>query len=185
MAPDERALVQRAQAGDEEAFAMLVRRYQGPIFRTCRRYLSTGDAEDAAQETFVRTFVHLGKIDPERPLLPWLVTVARRLCLDRLRKMKPDLKETSEVESEAATAENVVTAREDLRLIARGLADLKPNQREALLLFHLEGMTYAGIAEALGVPMGTVMTLLFRGREQLKSMLAAAHTPVADKEARS
>jgi RNA polymerase sigma-70 factor, ECF subfamily len=188
MAPDEKDLVQRARVGDEEAFAMLVRRYQGPIFRLCGRYLSIGDAEDAAQETFVRAFVHRGTLDPERPLLPWLATVARHLCLDRLRKMKPDLKETIEVDSQAATAESTAAAREDLRLIARGLAELKPNQREALMLFHLEGMSYANIAVTLDVPIGTVMTLLFRGREQLRQMLARAHTPRAvgtDKEARS
>jgi RNA polymerase sigma-70 factor, ECF subfamily len=172
--PDERGLVTRAQAGDQEAFAMLVRRYQGPIFRTCRRYLSTGDAEDAAQETFVRAFVHVGKIDSDRPLLPWLVTVARRLCLDRIRKMKPELKDAIEVDSEAASAESTVAARESLKLVAAGLADLKPHEREALVLFHCEGMSYAEIARALQIPIGTVMTQIYRGREKLKALLARA-----------
>ena len=161
---------------------MLVRRYQGPIFRLCRRYLSVGDAEDAAQETFVRAFVHVAKIDPARPLMPWLVTVARRLCFDRLRKMKPELKETIEVDSEAVSAESTVAARQDLRLVAAGLSELKSNERESLILFHCEGLSYAEIAQALQIPMGTVMTQLYRGRAKLRAKLLSAHDPRAVEE---
>src|SRR5688572_29109091 len=78
-------LATRARQGDEAAFTALVVRHQKPVRALCRRLLGPADADDAAQETFVRAFTHLGRFDASRPLAPWLLTIARRLCLDRRR----------------------------------------------------------------------------------------------------
>src|ERR1700741_2176267 len=82
----ELGLARRAQAGDVLAFDELVLRFHRPVLRFCWRLLRSADAEDLAQDTFVRAFVHFERFDPERPVLPWLIAIARRLCLDLLRR---------------------------------------------------------------------------------------------------
>jgi RNA polymerase sigma-70 factor (ECF subfamily) len=172
-------LARRARRGDAAAFDQLVLRFQRPVFRFCWRLLRSSDAEDLAQETFVRAFVHFERFDPERPLLPWLIAIARRLCLDVLRRRKVSAAvdtlplggpPTPSPEGEAA-------AREQLSRLDRALADLDEGPREAIVLFHIEEMSYRDIAAALEVPMGTVMTWLHRGRARLKRALEGAPTP--------
>jgi len=170
----EAELARKAHAGDSRAFGELVLRYQRPVFALCARYLRGADAEDAAQECFVKAFVHLSEFDPSRPLLPWLLTIARRLCVDRLRKHKaePDSdKAARAIDDGTPTAEAEASAKEQLTLLSRALAALPEGQREALTLFHLEGLPYKEIAGTLGVPLGTVMTWLHRGRAELKAAL--------------
>ena len=90
-AEDRRAeldLARRARRGDGVAFGELVQRFHRPVYRFCWRLLRSSDAEDLAQDTFVRAFVHFERFDPERPVLPWLIAIARRLCLDLLRRRK-------------------------------------------------------------------------------------------------
>ncbi|MBI5510956.1 MAG: sigma-70 family RNA polymerase sigma factor [Deltaproteobacteria bacterium] len=172
-------LVRRAQAGDRDAFAALVVRYQGPVFRCCRRHLDAAEAEDAAQETFVRAYVHVQKIDPGRPLLPWLVTIARRLALDRNRKHKPTLDVDAGDKPDPARLEDRLQARTELAIVANGIRTLKPIEQETLLLFHVECLSYADIATVLALPIGTVMTHLHRGRAKLKALVDAPGTKTA------
>lgn len=173
---DEVALAERARTGDSDAFAAIVTRYQGPVLRACSRYLGSTDAQDAAQEAFVRAFVHRESFDPSRPLLPWLLVIARRLCLDRLRKKTPELDSEPEAHADSQPdAESSAAAREEIALLRRGLADLPEGPREAVVRYHLEGMSYEQIASSLEVPLGTVMTWLHRGRARLRSAIDAAH----------
>jgi RNA polymerase sigma-70 factor (ECF subfamily) len=151
-AEDRRAeleLARRARRGDAAAFDELVLRFRRPVYRFCWRLLRSPDAEDLAQDTFVRAFVHFERFDPERPVLPWLIAIARRLCLDLLRRRK-------------------VMARVETQPVLDGLDE---GPRMAIVLFHIEEMSYRDIAAALEVPMGTVMTWLHRGRAQLKRAL--------------
>ena len=181
-ADDRRAeldLARRARRGDAGAFDELVRRFQRPVFRFCWRLVRSADAEDLAQDTFVRAFVHFERFDPARPVLPWLIAIARRLCLDLLRRravaarlhtLPVDRPPTPGPESEAAI-------REQLGRLDQALADLGDGPRAAIILFHIEQMSYRNIAAALEVPMGTVMTWLHRGRAELKQALEGA--PIA------
>lgn len=178
-ADDRRAeldLARRARRGDAGAFDELVRRFQRPVFRFCWRLVRSADAEDLAQDTFVRAFVHFERFDPARPVLPWLIAIARRLCLDLLRRravaarlhtLPVDRPPTPGPESEAAI-------REQLGRLDQALADLGDGPRAAIILFHIEQMSYRNIAAALEVPMGTVMTWLHRGRAELKQALEGA-----------
>jgi len=178
-ADDRRAeldLARRARRGDAGAFDELVRRFQRPVFRFCWRLVRSADAEDLAQDTFVRAFVHFERFDPERPVLPWLIAIARRLCLDLLRRravaarlhtLPVDRPPMPGPESEAAI-------REQLGRLDQALADLGDGPRAAIILFHIEQMSYRNIAAALEVPMGTVMTWLHRGRAELKQALEGA-----------
>src|SRR5262249_57220548 len=85
---EEVELARRARRGDAAAFDELVRHFHRPVHRFCWRLVRSADAEDLAQDTFVRAFVHFERFDPERPVLPWLIAIARRLCLDLLRRRK-------------------------------------------------------------------------------------------------
>jgi RNA polymerase sigma-70 factor, ECF subfamily len=168
----DRALSARALGGDSEAFATLVRQHHVSVVRLCQRYLGMADAEDAAQETFIRCFVHRARLDPARPLRPWLLTVARRLCLDRLRQ-RHARREDALVEEPLGQHEPEAhaAARLDARRALAVLPRLAEGPREALTLFHLEGLTYREIAEVLEVPAGTVMTWLHRAREQVREAI--------------
>jgi len=170
-------LVDRAFAGDSRAFEAIVVRYQAPVLGLARRYLRRApDAEDAAQEAFVRAFVHRDRFDPLLPLLPWLLTVARHVCLDRLRRDRREAISDAEAEGcavESATAEDALSEREQLLHLSRALDALPEGQREVVAMFHLDGLSYREIAEALDVPMGTVMTWLHRGRARLRESILA------------
>ena len=174
-ADDRRAeldLARRARRGDAAAFDELVLRFQRPVLRFCWR-LVRSDAEDLAQDTFVRAFVHFERFDPERPVLPWLIAIARRLCLDvlRRRKVSTRLETMPAGEPPTPSPEGEASFREQLSRLDQALADLDEGPREAIMLFHMEELSYRDIAAALEVPMGTVMTWLHRGRAQLKRAL--------------
>lgn len=168
---EEQLLARRARGGDAAAFSELVARYQKPVFVLCWRYLRGVDAEDVAQETFVKAFVNMPQFDPTRPLLPWLMTIARRLCLDRLKKRTPELDPDIEQAGEQALAERVVASRQALGRVQKALAGLPDGPRTAVVMYHFEGMAYRDIAASLNVPQGTVMTWLHRARAKLKASL--------------
>lgn len=172
-------LARRARRGDAAAFDELVRRFHRPVHRFCWRLLRSADGEDLAQDTFVRAFLHFERFDPERPVLPWLIAIARRLCLDLLRRRKVMASaETVLITGPPAPGpEREASIQEQLSRLDQALADLDEGPREAIVLFHIEEMSYRDIAAALEVPMGTVMTWLHRGRAQLKRALEGA--PVA------
>ena len=138
--------------------------------------LRTPDAEDLAQDTFIRAFVRFERFDPSRPLLPWLIAIARRLCLDLLRRRKVMARAEAmpELVQPAPSPEREASLRDELSRLERALAGLDEGPREAIVLFHIEAMSYRDIAAALEVPMGTVMTWLHRGRAQLKRALDEA-----------
>lgn len=166
-------LARRARRGDAAAFDQLVLRFQRPVLRFCWRLLRSSDAEDLAQDTFVRAFVHFERFDPERPVLPWLIAIARRLCLDLLRRRKvmanaETMLPTRPSAPPVPNPEGEASLREQLGRLERALDELDEGPREAIILFHIEGMSYRDIAAALEVPLGTVMTWLHRGRAKLK-----------------
>src|SRR5919206_3200938 len=118
--PPEAELAERAGGGDEWAFTVLVRRYQRPVFALCARYLGPADGAGAAQETFVRAFTHLERYDRTRPLLPWLFTIARRLCIDHQRARRHEAPSPERMPASAeGSVEAHVSAREELALLAR------------------------------------------------------------------
>lgn len=182
-AEDRRAeleLARRARHGDATAFDALVRRFHRPVYRFCWRLVRSPDAEDLAQDTFVRAFVHFERFDPERPVLPWLIAIARRVCLDLLRRRKVMARAEEALPVTGPPApdpEGEASLREQLSRLERALDDLDEGPRLAIVLFHLEEMSYRDIAAALEVPMGTVMTWLHRGRAQLKRALENKPVP--------
>ena len=168
------SLASKAIGGDVGAFSEIVRHYQSPVYNLCCRYLGPQDGEDAAQETFIKAFVHRERFTPDRPLRPWLLTIARHLCLDRLRKKKTvSLKESDEetLSSTEPDAESAYASKQALLALQTGMSELPEGQREVVALFHMEGLSYREISEILEIPQGTVMTWLHRGRSTLKAIV--------------
>lgn len=171
---EEAVLVHQACAGDSHAFGTLVDRYKGPVYRLCLRYVRDPDAEDLAQETFLRAFVNRERFDVDRPFLPWLLVIARNLCLDRLRGRRREPGADADVSSIAhggPTAEETVSTREAIEDLERSLARLPEGQREAIAMYHFDGLSYREMADVMDAPVGTIMTWLHRGRARLRELM--------------
>ena len=172
-------LVSRAQAGDTAAFAELVRRYQVPVIRFCERMTgSRPDAEDLAQETFVRVYRHLGRIKPDAKFSTLLFGIARNVTLNHLRdsgrRGRGGAVSLEDIQLEAPAAGQPgrsAQLSELQQLLQRGLQMLAPAHREILVLREVEGMEYDAIAEVLHCERGTVKSRLARAREQLRLKL--------------
>ena len=171
---DEQQMINAAFGGDRDAFGHLVTMYQTPVYSICWRYLKNEDARDAAQEVFIKAFVRREQYTTGRAALPWLMTIARNLCIDRLRtkRIETPIETCSEPRSLDATAEEKLVTRQSLSIIQQQMEKLPEGQREAILLHHVEGLAYKEISDVLGIPQGTVMTWLHRGRKTLLSALS-------------
>ena len=169
--PDERGLVQQAQAGDQQAFGVLVRHYQRRVFALGIRFFGNADdAEDLVQETFLRAWRALDRFDPTRPLAPWLMRIASNRALTeiatRKRRGNEELDET--LAWKGAGADENLERRELQQALGRAVGELPDDQRMILLLRTTEGLSYREISETLDIPIGTVMSRLARARETLR-----------------
>src|SRR3954447_7132795 len=161
-------VVGRCLAGDQSAMLALVERFRGQVFGLCYRMLGQRqDAEDAAQETFVRVLKSLHHWDQAREFEPWLLAIAGNRCRTALaaRRRRPAAEPTVELIADDAPdqrpAQNLA---EEVRL---ALAELRPEYRQAFLLFHEHELAYGQIAEAMKVPLGTIKTWVHRAHKEL------------------
>jgi RNA polymerase sigma-70 factor (ECF subfamily) len=183
---DESDLVKRAAAGDERAFEAIVNLYAARITAYCHRMAGVG-AEDLAQEIFVKLYLALDRFDPGRPLAPFLFRIAHNHCLDALKRKKvptlslvrDDDEDEREVQhaDEKPTPEELAQRTEVLRAIEEALASMPAAYRSALIMWHVEGLSYDEISAILGVPMGTVKARIHRGREKLQQKLGGLVLP--------
>lgn len=162
------ALVGRCLAGDEGALRELVQQFYGPVFGLCYRMLGhRQDAEDAAQETFLRLVRNLHRWDPQREMMPWVLAIAGNRCRTMLAARKMPLAAEEAVLAVTDRDAANTPADELNEELQQALANIRPRHREAFLLFHEQGLTYEQIAAALGVPLGTVKTWVHRARQEL------------------
>jgi RNA polymerase sigma-70 factor (ECF subfamily) len=157
-----------------------VRRYQTPLVHFCRRMIgSQEDAEDVAQESFVRVYRYLNRLRPDAKFSTVLFGMARNLTLNFLRdsarrgrgitrSMTRDDETDCPVEDESRRPDRAARLREIEALIQRGLAAVSPEHREILLLREIQGLDYDAIAEILRCRKVTVKSRLARAREQLR-----------------
>jgi RNA polymerase sigma-70 factor (ECF subfamily) len=177
-------LVTRAQSGDLEAFEALVQRHQHRLVHFARLMVSNpSDAEDVAQEALLRAYRSLGQFRGQSAFKTWLYQIATNVARTQLAKRRdrhevqppvPSSDAPDQPPREVASGEDVerrVIAHDQLR---RALADLPDDWREAVVLRDIEGLEYREIADLLGIPMGTVESRIFRGRQGLKRMLKGA-----------
>jgi len=180
-AEDESDLVRASQEGDAAAFTEIVRRYQRAVYRVAYALTrNTSDADDLAQETFVRAYGAIGRFRAGEPLYPWLARIATNLSfsLFRRRRRRPETPLEPLVEAgqqwavEDDPAERVQEG-ERVRHLQEAFAELKPEHQAILALRVAEEQSYEVIAATLGVPVGTVMSRLSRARAELRARLAA------------
>ncbi|GIW94333.1 MAG: DNA-directed RNA polymerase sigma-70 factor [Pirellulaceae bacterium] len=158
--------------GEAWAARALVERYYRMVFSVCLRMLGRReDAEDTVQETFVRALRSLASYDPSRRFEPWLLTIAMNRC----RTLLASRRRESTVElcwESLPDARPEGPATDQLREeIERALDKMRPEYREAFLMFHQLEMSYADIAEALGRPINTIKTWIHRARRQIVTEL--------------
>ncbi len=175
-APLDAGVVARCRAQDPMAFRAFVVRYERMVFALLSRMLGRGpEIEDLAQETFVRAFRAFPEFDPNGAAKPstWLLTIATRLALDARKKKKLERADVQEADEAAAhsTPELTLERRELGRALAEAAMELPDDQRAALLLAELHGLSIAEIAQALEVPENTAKTRLFRAREKMREAL--------------
>ena len=177
---DDNALVEAAAAGDTDAVEALLRRYQVRMFNFSRTLTgSDADAEDVAQETFVRAFRGLGRFRGESSFKNWLYRIATNVARTHLgkrtrqgpvwdRRVEADDVSERQLTDQAETAEDSVIRRDALD---RALSTLSEDLRMPLVMHDVEGLEYREIAQVLNVPIGTVMSRIFRARKRLQPLL--------------
>jgi RNA polymerase sigma-70 factor (ECF subfamily) len=173
--PD-RATIARCRQGERDCFEELVERHKAVVFSLVQRLVKNPtDAEDVAQETFVKAYLSLKRFRGECSFRNWLCQIATRLSIDHLRARRR--KPVVNVEVELAGPDPVphqVEARLEADLVTEAMSELPANYRAALELRHVHHFSYAEIAETLKVPLSTVKTHLLRGRFLLRRKLGPA-----------
>jgi RNA polymerase sigma-70 factor (ECF subfamily) len=177
-----------ARAGDQSAFGRLVMAYQTPVYNLSYRMLgNAAEAEEAAQEAFLRAYIHLRSYDPQRPFRSWLLSITSHYCIDRLRRRRIQwlpLKDEIAVPDGAAelgdirlatsvspNPETVVAQRQREEYIQRLLAGLSPTDRAAITLRYWYDCSYEEIAETLDLTVSAVKSRLYRARRALASTM--------------
>ncbi|HEV8336085.1 MAG TPA: RNA polymerase sigma factor [Candidatus Polarisedimenticolia bacterium] len=180
MAPTDSELVARCLQQDEYAWQLLVERHSHRILNIAFQFTGRREeAEDLAQEIFLRVFRSLRRFDLNTVFLPWLVRVSRNLCIDEYRSRarekasltgdEPDPERTADP---GAGPLRSLESREVEGRVRRGLDQLSEELRVALILRDLQGLSYAEIAQSLEVPEGTVKSRIHRARIELAEILS-------------
>lgn len=176
--PDE-LLARRAAAGHLEEFEELLRRYRHRVYRICYRMAGNAeDAEDWAQECFVRVYRQLGSYDSTSPFAPWFLRVTSNTCINlaksrtvRQSRILPGLEEDRALASDTTDPMQATLSREEVRQVRSAVATLPPVLRQAVTLRVLEGLSFRELAEALEVPLQTAASRVRRALLQIRERL--------------
>jgi len=184
-------IVKRAQKGDRLAFGELVELYKDKLYNLGYRMMGNPqEAEDVAQEAFLRAFKNLSKYDPKHKFSTWIYRIATNLCIDRMRKKKADYSLDAEIDgieggdmytrlaSSERTPEEEVVRAETHGEVQRAIEALPDNYRAAVILKYMHDMSLQEIADILEVPVSTVKTRIHRGREALRNLLSPSRMEV-------
>jgi RNA polymerase sigma-70 factor (ECF subfamily) len=190
-------LVRRCVAGDAEAWEEIVRQYNRRIYSVCYRFTgSSDDADDLAQEVFIKVYRTLGSYAPEKgAFATWVMTMTRNLLVDHFRKSKQDRATDSldaglteeedsislgdKIQDQSPSADDRIQRRETQEMVQKAIQKLSPELREAVILRDLQDMDYKEIAVALKVPEGTVKSRINRGRMELARLLSRTYRQVS------
>ena len=203
-APADDEIVRRAQAGDHDAFRMLVERDQGRAYGLALRVLRDEEqAKDAVQDAFLKVYRSLDRFEGRAGFYTWLYRIVMNQCLDRKRRDKSDREVEWNDESAAGVlnasesaaspagrdadreAPDVAIERSEIRqAVARAIDALPEDARRTIQLREIDGLSYKEIAEAMGIPKGTVMSRLHYARQRLRELLQeTGNDPMAAGEA--
>lgn len=180
----EKRLVERAKRGDRDAFAELIEMYKDKIFQVAFRMVGNRqEAEDIAQETFLRVYANLNSYDSSYKFSTWIYRIATNLCIDRGRKKKADFsldEETdgtngldwhSRLSSNEKSPEEKLVTKELQETVQDALSELAPKYRSIMILRYIEDLSLQEISEVLKLPITTIKTRIHRGREALRGKL--------------
>ncbi|PLT33611.1 RNA polymerase sigma factor SigW [Bacillus sp. V5-8f] len=176
--------IKQVLKGDQNSFAEIVELYKDKVFQICYRMLGNKhEAEDLAQEAFLRAFVNIHSFNINMKFSTWLYRIATNLCIDRIRKKKPDfyldaevagtdgLDMYSQIAAETVLPEDEVESMEIQETIQAAIKKLPDKYRAPIVLKYIEELSLKEISEILELPVGTVKTRIHRGREALRNQL--------------
>ncbi len=170
--------------GDQDAFADIVEIYSNSIYQLGYRMLGNRhEAEDIAQEAFIRAYVNIKTFNQDLKFSTWLFRIATNLCIDRIRKKKPDyyldaevsgtdgLTMYSQLSSDSPLPESELESLELQEIVQKEILKLPEKYRSVIVLKYIEELSLNEISEILDMPLGTVKTRIHRGREALRQQL--------------
>ena len=170
----EQEWILRARAGDVEAFTKLVEAYQTPVYNLAYRMLGNSvEAEDAAQETFIRVYTRLHTYDEDRKFSSWLLSIASHYCIDRLRRRRmtllslEDVAFTGHLASDVDRPEETVVRDEKEGMVRKLLDKLPEDYRAAVVLRYWYDCSYKEIAHMLDTTESAIKSRLFRARQMM------------------
>jgi RNA polymerase sigma-70 factor, ECF subfamily len=180
----EARLVRLSRNGDRQAFEELVDMYQDKIYHLAYRMLNfSSEAEDVVQDTFLRVYMNMDRYDENQKFSTWIYRIATNLCIDRLRKRKPNYSLDAEMpDGEGAdwysllpsnqdTPEEEIVLSETQDQIRKAISTLPEKYKSVVILRYLHDMSLQEIGDVLGMPVTTVKTRVHRGREYLRKKL--------------
>jgi RNA polymerase sigma-70 factor, ECF subfamily len=180
----EARLAQLSRSGDRRAFEELVDMYKDKIYHLAYRMLSqSGESEDVVQETFLRVYMNLDRYDENQKFSTWIYRIATNLCIDRLRKRKPNYSLDAEMPdgegsdwysmlpSDQETPEEELVLSETQQQIRKAIDALPEKYKSVVILRYLHDMSLQEIGDVLKMPVTTVKTRVHRGREYLRKKL--------------
>ncbi len=181
-------LVQRTLAGDQQAFGELVQRYERSVFNLAYRMLNNrGEAEDAAQEAFLRAYANLDRYDMNRSFKTWLLSITSNHCIDRLRRrrlvwlsLEEPLPPHPALTSDMPGPEEATLSHEREEFVQNMLDKLSPDYRLVVVLRYWYDLSYAEIAEILETTESAIKSRLFRARQALAKQLETDSIPFLD-----
>jgi len=173
--PEEAIWLAQAKRGDSAAFTQIVEAYQRPIFNLCYRMLDDpAEAEDAAQEVFIRAFLKLQSYDETRKFSSWLFSIASHYCIDRLRQRRLQWLSWDDLPSwrwlqgdDKSQPEEALVEDETTQELHAILNTLPPDYRAAVVLKYWHDLPYEEIADALETTVSAVKSRLFRARKMM------------------
>lgn len=179
--PEERKLIRIFKDGDTSVFESIVLDYQDRIYNLCRHMLGNAhEAEDAAQDTFIKAYQNLKNFKPEASLYTWLYRIAVNTCIDYRRRpfFESLFKRSDEGEefiidqpSNAPSPERLFASKQMAHALQKSLKKISPKLRAAIILKEVEELSYEEIAEVLDISLGTVKSRISRARDELRALM--------------
>ncbi len=176
--PEEAAWALAAQRGDVQAFTNLITKYERAVYNLCYRMLGNpNDAEDAAQEAFLRAYKAIDRYDPRRKFSTWVMSIASNYCIDQLRKrrlltLSMDEMPFLDVSDKGPGPEGAFFQQEQKQEVQALLSHLGPKDRAAIVMRYWYDFSYDEIAEALSLTNSAVKSRLHRARRSLAQAMA-------------
>lgn len=180
---EDRELIESAQSGNKEAFAVLVQQYHKNIYNLA--YRMTGNREDAmdvTQEVLFRAYRALASFQPDKPFLPWVYRITWNICADRGRKIGRTPQEDSIDEMEEGTAripssspapDAMYEHKELAEMLKTAIAELPDGYRELIVMFHVDGLSIKEVSDVTGMKETVIKNRLYRGRQMMRRILEA------------